>query len=146
MVKVYRSTVLDAPADRVWRDLRDFNGLPNWHPSVALSRIEKSQAADKVGCVRYFQLKNGGWVREQLMGLSDYDYTCTSAILDSSMDVDDYMASLRLFPVTEGNRCFVEWSAEFDCPPAKETELTAAVGHDLIEIGFDALKRRYGQK
>ncbi len=145
MVKVYRSTVLDAPADRVWRDLRDFNGLPNWHPLVALSRIEKGHAADKVGCVRNYQLKDGRRIREQLMSLSDYDYAYTSAMLDSALELEDYVATLRLFPVTEGDRCFVEWSAEFECPPAKEAESTATVGRDLIEAGFDALKRRYSR-
>jgi hypothetical protein len=105
MVKVYRSTVLNAPADRVWRDLRDFNGLANWHPSIVLSRIENGHPADKVGCIRNFQLKDGARIREKLLSLSDYDYTCVYSILDSPMDLSDYVASLRLLPVTQGNRC-----------------------------------------
>lgn len=145
MVKVYRSTVLDAPADRVWRDLRDFNGLANWHPSIVSSRIEKSHPADKIGCVRNFQLKDGGQVREKLLSLSDYDYSCTYAILDSPMDLNDYVATLRLFPVTEGNRCFIEWSAEFDCPPEKASELAETVGGGVFQTGLDGLKKRYGQ-
>jgi Polyketide cyclase / dehydrase and lipid transport len=144
MVKVYQSTVLNAPADRVWRDLRDFNGLANWHPLIVLSRIEKDHPADKVGCVRNFQLKDGSRIREKLLSLSDFDYTCTSAILDSPMDLSDHFATLRLFPVTEGNRCFVEWSAEFDCPPEKATELTETVGGGMIQTGLGALKKRYG--
>lgn len=146
MVKVYRSTVLDAPAERVWRDLRDFNGLPNWHPSVALSRIEKGHAADKVGCVRYCQLKDGSRFREKLLSLSDYDYSCTSAILDSPWEIEDHLATLRLLPVTEGNRCFLEWSVDFECAPDKEAELSELVGQGLIQAGFDALKGRYGKK
>jgi hypothetical protein len=144
MVKVYQSTVLNAPADRVWRDLRDFNGLANWHPLIVLSRIEKDHPADKVGCVRNFQLKDGSRVREKLLSLSDYDYTCTSAILDSPMDLRDHFATLRLFPVTEGNRCFIEWSAEFDSPPEKAGELTETVGNGMIQSGLGALKKRYG--
>jgi len=146
MVKVYRSTVLDSPADRVWRDLRDFNGLASWHPSIVSSRIEKSHPADKVGCVRNFQLKDGGQVREKLLSLSDYDYSCTYTILDSPMDLSDYVATLRLFPVTEGNRCFIEWSAEFDCPPEKAAELADTVGSGVFQTGLDALKKRYGQR
>ena len=145
MAKVYRSTVLDAPADRVWRDIRDFNGLANWHPAIALSRIEHSHPADKVGCVRNFQLKDGGRIREKLLSLSDYDYTCMYAILESPMEVDEYVATLRLLPVTEGNRCFIEWSAEFDCPPEKAAELTESVSHGLFKTGLDALKKRYGR-
>jgi hypothetical protein len=146
MIKVYRSTVLDAPADRVWRDLRDFNGIANWHPSIVSSRIENGQPADKVGCVRNFQLKDGARIREKLLALSDYDYTCTSAILDSPMELSDYIASLRLFPITEGNRCFIEWSAEFDCPPEKVAELSETVGKGLFQAGLDALKQRYGKR
>jgi len=144
MVKVYQSTVLNAPADRVWRDLRDFNGLANWHPLIVLSRIEKDHPADKVGCVRNFQLKDGSRIREKLLSLSDFDYTCTSAILDGPLDLSDHHATLRLFPVTEGNRCFIEWSAEFECPPQKAAELTETVGEGMIQTGLAALKKRYG--
>jgi hypothetical protein len=145
MVKVYRSTVLNAPADRVWRDLRDFNGLASWHPLIALSRIEKGHPADKVGCVRILQYKDGAQVREKLLSLSDYDYSCISAILDSPMDLSDHIATLRLFPVTEGNRCFIEWSAEFDCPLERTAELTEIVSGGMFLTGLDALKKRYGQ-
>jgi hypothetical protein len=146
MAKVYRSTVLDAPAERVWRDIRDFNGLPNWHPVIASSRIEKGHPADKVGCVRNFQLKDGALIREKLLSLSDYDYTCMYAILESPMDLSDYVATLRLSPVTEGNRCFIEWSAEFECPPEKVADLTETVGDGVFQSGFDALKKRYGKQ
>jgi hypothetical protein len=146
MAKVYRSTVLNAPADRVWRDLRDFNGLANWHPLIVVSRIEKDDPADKVGCVRNLQLKDGVRIREKLLSLSDYDYACTSAIIDSTMDLREYIATLRLFPVTEGNRCFIEWSAEFDCLPEKVAELTETIEGGMFQTGFDALKKRYGQK
>jgi hypothetical protein len=146
MVKVYRSTVLNAPADRVWRDLRNFNGLANWHPLIALSRIEKGHPADKVGCVRNVQLRDGVHIREKLLSLSDFDYACSSAILDSPLDLRDYLVTLRLFPVTEGNRCFIEWSAEFDCPPEKVSELTEFIGEGMFQTGLDALKKRYGQQ
>ena len=145
MVKVYRSTVLNAPADRVWRDLRDFNGLADWHPLIVSSRIEKGHPADKVGCVRILQFRDGAQVREKLLSLSDYDYTCISTILDSPMDLSDHIATLRLFPVTEGNRCFIEWSVEFDCPPEKVAELTESVSGGMFLTGLDALKKRYGQ-
>jgi hypothetical protein len=60
------------------------------------------------------------------------------------MDLSDYIATLRLFPVTEGNRCFLEWSAEFDCPSQKVAELTEAVSSGMFQTGLDALKKRYG--
>lgn len=143
MPKVYVSSVLPAPADRVWAVLRDFNGLPNWHPGIADSRIEEGRPADRVGCVRNFHTRDGGTIRERLLGLSDYDYSVTYAILASPMGVENYVATLQVTPVTDGNRSFVEWTAEFDCDPDREEELLATIGQGVFQGGFDALKQRF---
>lgn len=143
MVKVYTSSVIEAPAERVWAAVRDFNGLPSWHPAIADSRIEQGQPADKVGCIRNFNLKGGGNIREQLLALSDFDMSCSYSILASPMGVENYVATLKLTPITDGNRAFAEWSAEFDCAPEREAELARTVGQGVFQGGFDALKRRF---
>jgi len=144
MARVYVSSVLKAPADKVWARVRDFNGLPRWHPAIRDSRIEDALPADKVSCIRNFHLQNGDNIREQLLGLSDYDMFCTYAILESPMPLTDYVATLRLTPVTEGDRCFIEWSAEFSCDPAAESDLVSGIGTNVFQAGFDALKRHFG--
>jgi hypothetical protein len=143
MVKVYTSSVIDAPAERVWAAVRDFNGLPSWHPAIADSRIEQNQPADKVGCIRNFNLKGGGNIREQLLALSGFEMCCTYSILVSPMGVENYVATLKLSPITDGGRTFAEWSAEFDCPPERERELAKLVGQGVFQGGFDALKQRF---
>lgn len=143
MIKVYTSSVIDAPADAVWRVIRDFNGLPNWHPAIADSRIEQGLPADQVGCVRNFRTRDGGTIREQLLALSDYDYQCTYSILESPMGVQNYVATLKLTPITDGDRTFAEWSAEFDCAENRERELTQLIGQGVFQGGFDALKQRF---
>lgn len=144
MARVYVSSVINAPAAKVWGRVRDFNGLPNWVPAVAESRIENGEPADKVGCVRAFALRNGDRLREQLLGLSDYDMFCTYSILDSPMPLTNYVATLRLTPVTDQDRTFVEWSAEFDCAVDKEQELVSGIGQNVFQAGFDSLKRAFG--
>ncbi|MBP5858356.1 SRPBCC family protein [Marivibrio halodurans] len=144
MVKVYTSSVIGAPADRVWRVVRDFNGLPDWHPAIAESRIENGVPSDRVGCIRNFTLKDGGRIREQLLALSDFDYSFRYSILESPMGVTDYIADFRLLPVTDGDQCFAEWTAEFDCAPEREGELAELVGQGVFQGGFDALKQRFG--
>ncbi len=141
MIKVYVSTVLDSPADVVWSVVRDFNGLPKWTPFVADSRIEQNQPADRVGCVRNFRLKDGGVIREQLLTLSDYDFQCSYSILESPMGVSNYVATLKLTPVTDGNRTFAEWSAEFDSPPGRDQELAEDIGQGVFQAGFDHLRQ-----
>ncbi|MEM7668425.1 MAG: SRPBCC family protein, partial [Pseudomonadota bacterium] len=59
MVKVIRSTVLDAPVEAVWNVLRDFNGHDRWHPAVSQSVVERGEPSDRVGCVRRFTLQDG---------------------------------------------------------------------------------------
>lgn len=142
MPRVYVSSVIDAPAARVWERIRDFNALPRWVPAVRDSRIENGEPADRVGCVRDFHLQNGDHLREKLLGLSDYDYFCTYSILESPMPLTDYVATVRLTPVTDGDRTFAEWTAEFDCAPEVAEELVTGIGQNVFLAGFSALKRQ----
>jgi len=144
MVKVFTSSVIDAPAERIWAVIRDFNGMPGWHPAIADSRIEQNHPSDKVGCIRSFTLKDGGRIREQLLALSDFDLSVTYSILESPMGVDNYIATLRVTPITDGNRAFAEWTAEFDCVEGRERELAQLIGQGVFQGGFDALKRQFG--
>ena len=145
MVQIYASSVIGASADTVWSRIRDFNALPQWHPAIADSRIENGQASDRVGCIRHFHLREGGGkIREKLLALSDYEYSCSYEILESPLGVEHYIATLKLTPVTDGNRCFAEWSAEFECAPGRESELTQSIGQGVFQVGFDALKRALG--
>ena len=141
MIKVYTSTIIEAAADAVWAQIRDFNGLPKWTPFVAESRIEGGKPADKIGCIRNFTLKDGGVIREQLLMLSDYDFQCTYTILESPMGVENYVATLMLTPVTDGNRTFAEWSAELDCAPERERALAQQIGQGVFQAAFNSLKQ-----
>ncbi|MEM7568032.1 MAG: SRPBCC family protein [Pseudomonadota bacterium] len=143
MARVYVSSIIDAPAKSVWDRVRDFNGLPRWHPAIRESRIENGEPADKIGCVRDFRLQNGDRLREKLLGLSDFDYFCTYSILESPMALTDYIATLRLTPITDGDRTFIEWTAEFECDEADEADLVSSIGSGVFQGGFDALKRRF---
>jgi hypothetical protein len=140
--RVYTSSVIDAPARAVWAEVRDFNGLPRWHPAIAESYIEQRLPSDKVGCIRNFTLRAGGRIREQLLALSDYDYSVTYSILESPMGVAGYIATLKLTPITDGNRTFAEWSAEFECAPDRARQLVQDIGQGVFQRGFDALKAK----
>lgn len=142
MARVYVSSVIDAPTAKVWERVRDFNALPRWHPAIRDSRIENGEPSDRVGCVRDFHLQNGDRIREKLLGLSDYDFFCTYSILESPMPLTGYVATLRLTPVTDGDRTFAEWTAEFDCAPEAEEGLVSGIGTNVFQAGFNALKRQ----
>jgi len=142
MVKVFVSSVIDAPAAEVWAVIRGFNDMPDWHPLIARSRIEGGHAQDRVGVVRDFYLTDGAHIREQLLSLSDFDYAFSYCILEAELPLYDYVAALRLVPVTDGNRTFAEWQAEFRTDAGREAEMAETVGQGVFQAGFDALKAR----
>lgn len=140
MIRVTRSTVIDAPIERVWAILRDFNSHIDWHPIIAESHIENGDPSDQIGCVRNFTLKNGNHIREQLLTLSDIDHVSTYCILDATIPLRRYVAAVRLKPVTDGRRTFWHWESTFDPPRGREQEFADLVGQGVYEAGFDAIR------
>jgi NADPH:quinone reductase len=141
MLRVTRSTVIDAPVERVWAVLRDFNSHDAWHPAVANSHIENGEAADRVGCVRDFHLRDGAHIREQLLVLSDESFISTYCILDATVPLRRYVATVTLKRITDGDRTFWHWQSTFDVPPGREQEFADMVGRGVYEAGFEGLRR-----
>jgi hypothetical protein len=144
MIRVKRSAVIDAPIERVWEVLRDFNSHCLWHPAVGESRIENGEAPDQVGCVRNFFLRDGNHIREQLLALSDRDHVSTYCILDATLPMRDYVATLQLKNVTDANRSFWHWESTFGVPRGREREFADLVGRGVYEAGFAGLRAYLG--
>lgn len=141
MASVYVTAVIDAPVDRVWEVIRDFNALPKWHPFVESSHIEDGLPSALVGCIRNFQLKNdGGTIREQLLTLSDTERSVQYSILDSPLPVSNYVAKLRVIGITTTNQTLGEWAASFDVPTDGEAEAIGAVTN-IFEEGFSQVNK-----
>jgi hypothetical protein len=140
MPRVVRSTVIDRPVDAVWAVLRDFNGHDRWHPAVADSVIERGQASDRVGCVRRFHLRDGAELRELLLTLSDADMAFSYCLLETPVPLFNYVAHVRLAPVTDGDRTFWHWESRFDTPAGRGEELATLVGREIYEGGFAAIR------
>jgi Polyketide cyclase / dehydrase and lipid transport len=145
MVRIYVSDVIDAPIGRVWPIIRDFNGLPNYHPLFTKSEIESGKPADAVGCVRSFYAANGGHLREELLSLSDREHSCVYRILESPLPVTGYVAGFQLRPITEGDRTFVDWWAEWEMDgTGDEAETVDLVANKTFRQAFQSLKAKLG--
>jgi NADPH:quinone reductase len=140
-VDIRHSSVIAAPVEAVWAVLRDFNGHDAWHPAVSTSAIENGEASDKVGCVRTFRLNDGSRVREQLLHLSDVERYFSYCILEAQVALRNYVASVRLRPVTSDDSCLMEWRASFEPPLQERALLERFVREDIIETGFAGLRR-----
>lgn len=140
MVRVVKSTILDVPVETAWDVLRDFNGHDQWHPVVSDSAIERGYESDRVGCVRRFHLVDGSELREKLLTFSDAEMAFSYCLLDTPVPLLNYVAHVRLSPVTDGDRTFWHWESRFDTPPGREDELAQMVGENIYQGGIDAIR------
>lgn len=143
MFEGYTSTIIKAPIEKVWDQIKDFNGLSNWHPMVKSCRIEEELANGVIGCVRELTLADSGeHVREQLLGYSSEEYSIVYNILESGMPVTDYISTMRLRPVVDGNITFFEWSVKFEIEPGNDgNKQTDFFKFEVYQSGFDGLKK-----
>ncbi len=135
----YRSLVIDAPIDQVWSVVRQFDGLPAWHPIIASSSLDSGEEGD-VGAVRRLVTADGGVVVERLLSLDDESHRLVYTIIESPFAVRRYVSTMRLAPVTETGGTFMEWFAEFDSEAADEDELMAIFGDGVFGAGLSALR------
>lgn len=141
MARAYASIILKAPVETVWSLVRDFNGLPRWAPAIAKSKIEGGVDADVVGCVRSFHTRDGAHIRERLLSLDDANYTFTYNFEKPAFPVKNYIATLRLYPVTQTDQCFAEWEAIFDEAPADEGKYERLISKEVFAANFANLAR-----
>ena len=125
MAKSYYSTVFDQSADAVWKVIRDFNNYPVWVDGAGTSRIEHGKTGDTVGAIRDVLYKDMRR-RQRLLALSDVERAQTYEFAgDTPLPVQNFQATIRVTPIVDGGRAFIEWWATFDCEPAVRDERVA---------------------
>ena len=58
------------------------------------------------------------------------------------MGVENYVATLKLTPITDGNRSFAEWRRSSTATPERERRAGRLIGKGVFQGGFDRLKRQ----
>ncbi|MEJ2886823.1 SRPBCC family protein [Actinomycetospora aeridis] len=133
------STVVPADADTVWRVIRDFDGLPTWHPAITTSELEGGAIADQAGAIRRLTLGDGSTVRESLVALDDRERRLTYAILECPFPVRDYRSTIHVQPVTSTDESFVVWTVLFDSDLDEAERLSAFFARDVFGTGLSGL-------
>lgn len=127
MARAYYSTVFEQQAQDVWEIVRDFNSYPVWVGGAGESRIEDGRSGDSVGAIRNV-LYQGRRIRQRLLAQSDVERSQTYEFCEApTLPVTGFQATLRITPVIDGNRAFVEWWASFDCEPGRRDELATTL-------------------
>jgi hypothetical protein len=142
MARVFASTVINAPIDKTWKIIRDFGDLDNWHPAISNCRIENNDPGDKIGCIRSFDFKDGGSLKEQLVALDDLEHSFTYTMLESIIPIKNYVSTLYLLPIDDKKWTYAAWTAEFNCLSTEENKLTEMVKNAVFYSGFNGLKSK----
>ena len=141
-----KSITIDAPAGKVWKMVKDFNGLNTWHPAVATDEIVEGKN-NAVGAVRVLTLKGGGTIKEKLLVFNSAGRSFKYSIVEGVLPVSDYTSILT---VKSGgkNKAVVTWSGRFkrknvgDNPGANEDDKTAVdTINGVYQGGLDNLKK-----
>lgn len=141
MPKVHVSTVINAPIERVWRTVGDFNGLAGWMPGMKDSVIEGGKAPTEIGAVRCLSMAGTkDKLRERLEVLSPQDYRITYSVLEGPLPVKKVVTTMHLRPITDTYGTLGEWSSQFETEAGKEEEGTQFMSR-VFGAGFRALKK-----
>lgn len=143
-LKVTQSVTVNAEPAKVWATIKDFNGMPAWHPAVA-----ESSATDgnKVGSLRTLTLKGGGKVIEELEEYDDARMLMKYRMKEGVLPVTNYAATLMVKP-GDGGKAVVEWRGGFyrgypnnDPPPDQNDEAAEKAITGVYQSGLANLKQ-----
>jgi len=142
-VDINLSDIVNAPADKIWSIISDFNALPKWHPAITDSFIEPGKANGELGCIRNFNLKNnGGNIREELIILDDKKFLVKYKILNSPMLLSNYEAILKLEHL-DSEKTKIIWECNFGCHLKYKKYLQNTISSNVFRAGFEALKKQF---
>ena len=141
--KVTETIAIDAPADKVWGLVKNFDALKDWHPAIAESPASKG---NEEGSVRQLKLKNGGALTETLetydAAKMRYSYRAKDG---GALPVTNYTSTITVKP--EGSGSVVEWRGAFyrgfpnnDPPPDQNDEAAVAAITGVYKSGLANLK------
>jgi carbon monoxide dehydrogenase subunit G len=133
----YNSKIINASEDKVWSALRDFHRL-DWAKGV-VETVEAigPKVGDQIGARR----KVNGAFTETLLCLDDQSKVIRYSIDDGPgplQQCSGYVGQVRLAPVTDGDRTFIEWSSSWQdsgggvkefCDPVYKGLLDALAAH-----------------
>lgn len=141
MAKVEYCALIDGEATRVWDVLKHFGQISKWHPAIPESIIEDGQPDGLVGCIRRLTLQDGAVLREKLLAVDETNLMFSYRFEEAPLPVDNYVAIVRLLPLTGQDKTVVLWSASFDTrDPDPKGEQTAVI-QSLIVGGHESLQR-----
>jgi mxaD protein len=141
-----KSVTIDAPAAKVWDQVKDFSGLNTWHPAVETDQIVEG-SDNQVGAVRLLTLKGGGTIKEKLLGYDAAKHMFKYEILEGVLPVSHYSSTFTVKAAGK-DKATATWSGSFQRKdtgdhPADDANDKAATDtiNGVYQGGLDNLKK-----
>ncbi|MDI4666974.1 SRPBCC family protein [Xanthobacter autotrophicus] len=145
--KVTESVEINAPADKVWAAIGNFQDM-GWHPAVTATA---GQGGNAVDATRKLTLQGGGTIDEVLYKFEpeqkSYSYRITEVDV-KVLPVTNYSSTITVTPI-DGTHSKVEWRGAFyrgypnnDPPPELSDDAAIAAVTGVYRSGLDALKAK----
>lgn len=129
--KVHQTSVLDASPDAVWAEVRDVMKMVKIIFGGALVSVEwvEDGSLDRVPARYNFTVLPGHELfQQQVAGRDEVERSVTYRSVARALCVVDYVANYRVREVTnDPDRCFLEWTRDFQVADDAEPEVVEAV-------------------
>src|SRR5436190_21896284 len=144
MPRIFVSSVVNAPAEKVWATIRRFDAVVDWLPFVKSSPIEDGGDPTRVGCVRVLTQTDGKVFREVLVALSDAERSYSYTFVGSPVPVRNHLTTLFVLPITDGDRAYVKGSSRLEMDQQYEEQLDDKINQKFL-YGRDNLAAVFGR-
>ncbi len=148
-LKVVKSVEVQAPVDKVWAAVKDFDALDKWHPGFAKDVITKG-TNNQPGAVRTLTIKDGPSFTEELLAFDENTHSYRYRIVESPLPITSYVSHISVKPGRNGGS-HVTWTGTFkrkntsDNPPEAESDAGALkLVTGVYEGGLNNLKKMFG--
>lgn len=143
-VSVEASRTINAPIDRLWAEVANFNNVAVWHPDVTESHLWDAGAGTtgyEPGEVRVIRLRNGTVIRERLVRIDPVAHRYEYSVLDGQLPLKNHLSSMSMRAVDD-LRTEVSWEASFEPVGAPADVLGEGVRSSVLELGLQGLEER----
>lgn len=148
-LKVTRSVDIQAPVDKVWDAVKDFDSLNKWHPGFSKDEIVKGEN-NKPGAVRKLTVKDGPSFTEELLAFDEATHSYRYRITESPLPLRNYVSHISVKPGAKGGS-HVTWSGTFkrkstaaQPPEAENDDAATKLVTGVYEGGLANLKKMLG--
>lgn len=137
-LNVYQTVDVAADAGAAWDAVKDYDGLPSWHPAFESAVITSGQN-NTPGAMRRLTLKGGGSFDEELLAFDDGARKLRYRIVgDSPLPIDNYDSTIEVVSMGPGSSAVI-WRSSFTAKGVSDAEaIKVIVG--AYRAGLDNLR------